>query len=61
MIPRNTNTFFTGRTNVLEKLANSLRPQSQMTKKRKVFVIFGYGGIGKSEVCLKFANEHRKE
>jgi len=25
-----------------------------------VFVLYGMGGVGKSEVCIKFAEEHRQ-
>lgn len=63
MIPRNTNTLFTGRAHILEKLSQRLEPQFcslPMSEQQKIFVIVGYGGMGKSEVCLKFANDHRQ-
>lgn len=62
MIPRNTNRLFTGRKDILEKLDHSLGPHcnsSHMDEQQKTFVIVGDGGIGKSEVCLKFANDLR--
>ena len=64
MVPRNTNTLFIGRNDILKKLNGSLGPQSnslQMSEHQKRFVIVGDGGIGKSEVCLKFANDHRQQ
>lgn len=62
MVPRNTNTLFTGRRDILEKLDRSLGPHcdsSHTGEQQKRFVIIGDGGIGKSEVCLKFVNDHR--
>lgn len=62
MVPRSTNRLFIGREDILEKLDCSLGPQSEslgMDEQQKRFVIIGDGGIGKSEVCLKFANSHR--
>lgn len=64
MVPRNTNTLFTGRQNILEKLNRNLGLQSnssQTSEQQKRFVIVGDGGIGKSEVCLKFANDYRQQ
>ena len=62
MVPRNTNRLFTGRKDILEKLDRSLGSHcnsSQIGEQQKRFVIVGDGGIGKSEVCLKFANDTR--
>ncbi len=64
IVPKITNTLFTGREDILEKLDRSIGPQSdplQMSQPQKRFVIIGDGGIGKSEICLKFANEHRQQ
>ncbi|KAF6223218.1 hypothetical protein HO133_000060 [Letharia lupina] len=63
MVPKKANKLFTGRTRILEKLGHSLAsqsPSSSVSEEQKIFVIVGYGGIGKSEVCLKFANDHRQ-
>ena len=63
IVPKITNTLFTGREDILEKLDRSIGPQSDLSQKnehQKRFVIIGDGGIGKSEVCLKFANDHRQ-
>ena len=64
MVPRNTNRLFTDRQDSLEKLDRSLGPQStssHMEEHQKRFIIIGDGGIGKSDVCLKFANDHRQQ
>ncbi|KFY44540.1 hypothetical protein V495_03407 [Pseudogymnoascus sp. VKM F-4514 (FW-929)] len=60
--PRNVNSSFTGRKELLEvmeaKLCTSIPSQ---THSRKCFVITGIGGEGKSEVCLQFATTHRQK
>ena len=64
MVPKSPNSLFTGRQNILEMLNRSLGSESdplQMDESQKRFVIVGDGGVGKSEVCLKFANDHRQE
>ncbi|CAF9922088.1 hypothetical protein IMSHALPRED_005331 [Imshaugia aleurites] len=57
MVPRNVNKIFTGRSEILEKLRLAFLSESEM---QKTFVIAGDGGIGKSEICLNFANKYRK-
>lgn len=61
MVPRQVNPHFTGRRHMLQRLRGSLCPEDDDVKNReqKRFVICGMGGSGKSEVCLKFANENR--
>ena len=64
MVPRNANTHFTGRKDILERLDRSLGPHSnslEIAEHQKRFVIYGDGGIGKSDLCLKFANDHRQQ
>ena len=64
MVPRNANTLFTGRKDILERLDRSLGPQSNsldVAEHQRRFVTSGYGGIGKSDVCLKFPNDHREQ
>lgn len=61
LMPRNVNTFFTGRTEILNRLQHELcpsRPHREVKQRR--FVLVGMGGSGKSEVCLKFAEENRE-
>lgn len=62
MVPRDASRLYTGRGELGERLAqvfsfDSSRPPTQ----QRVFVIIGVGGTGKSEVCLKFAENHREE
>ena len=64
MVPRNANPLFTGRKDILERLDRSLGPQSNsldVAEHQRRFVIYGDGGIGKSDVCLKFADDHRQQ
>ena len=57
-VPRRPNTLFTGGTEVLRLIKNAIQDGPQQDG---VFVITGLGGLGKSEVCLKIANEMRSE
>ena len=57
-VPRATNSLFTGRKKVLERVKNILRRD---VPDQKRFIITGLGGLGKSEICLKIANEMRQE
>ncbi len=58
MVPRNVNRHFTGRSEILERLRLAFFSESQV---QKTFVIAGDGGIGKSEICLKFAHMYREK
>ncbi len=64
MVSRRVNTVFTGREKEIEDLQKSLA-HSHSTKsyatESKIYVIYGLGGAGKSEVALKFAYENRIE
>lgn len=57
-VPRRPNTLFTGRTELLARIKDAMQGDSQ---RDGVFAITGLGGLGKSEVCLKIANEMRQE
>ena len=57
-VPRRPNTLFTGRTDDLRRIENAIQDGPQQDG---VFVITGLGGLGKSEICLKIANEMRSE
>ena len=57
-VPRRTNTLFCGRTKLLGRIKCAIQDDSQ---RDGVFVITGLGGLGKSEICLKIANEMRSE
>lgn len=64
MVSRRVNTVFTGREKEIKDLQQSLCPShstnSQATES-KIYVIYGLGGAGKSEVALKFAYDNRAE
>ena len=48
---------FVGCEEILQRLQDyfAARPSSQL--KRRTFVLFGVGGVGKTQICLKFAEE----
>jgi hypothetical protein len=51
-------TNFTGRRDYLAKLRDyfSLKPYEPLL--RKSFLLYGKGGIGKTQICLKFTEEN---
>ena len=53
----NSSAIFTGRKDALEKLKDHFAPADQYDKHRKLFLLFGMGGIGKTQICLKFVEE----
>ena len=54
----NPSTRFTGRTEVIAKLKKHfLTNPDDVVQKRKVFLLYGMGGIGKTQICLKFVEE----
>ncbi|RYP60832.1 hypothetical protein DL770_009910 [Monosporascus sp. CRB-9-2] len=59
LVPRSVNPMFTGRRDVVEKIKKAIIPSTYHGQKR--FVLTGLGGQGKSEVCLKVADELREK
>jgi hypothetical protein len=62
LVPRRSNALFTGQSELRAKLKDQLLPSaapSHEKEESKVFVLHGIGGVGKSEICIKFAEEHR--
>ncbi|EDR01945.1 uncharacterized protein LACBIDRAFT_332773 [Laccaria bicolor S238N-H82] len=54
----NPNNRFTGRTEVIAKLKRHFFTNTNDgAKKRKFFLLHGMGGIGKTQICLKFVDE----
>ncbi|KAF8156962.1 P-loop containing nucleoside triphosphate hydrolase protein, partial [Crassisporium funariophilum] len=51
----NSSTLFTGRKEVLQQLKVHFAPH--VDRKRRMFLLYGMGGIGKTQICLKFAEE----
>ncbi|TVY71301.1 Protein SERAC1, partial [Lachnellula suecica] len=62
IVPRSTNTLFTGRDKLLLRIQKAIHcdPTSPPDKQKR-FVITGMGGQGKSEICLKVASQMQKE
>ena len=55
----NSSTFFTGRENVLDKLRKIFvhtNSDSELMTRRSC-LLWGMGGIGKTQICLKFIEE----
>ncbi|KAF2464786.1 uncharacterized protein BDR25DRAFT_319046 [Lindgomyces ingoldianus] len=50
---------FVDRTSDMEELELALLPQRQHDR-RKVFVLYGLGGIGKTQLCVEFARKQRR-
>ena len=48
--------MFTGRSAYLQRL--KVHFLSNAMEKRKSFLLHGLGGIGKTQICLKFAEEN---
>ena len=49
---------FTGRTEVVAKLkSHFFTNTNDVVKKRKFFLLYGMGGIGKTQICLKFVED----
>ena len=53
----NASNRFTGRTEVITKLKRHFSNTNHSTQKRKFFLLHGMGGIGKTQICLKFVEE----
>ncbi|KIK60026.1 hypothetical protein GYMLUDRAFT_618238 [Collybiopsis luxurians FD-317 M1] len=53
--------FFTGRVHELMELANYFNLESSLTPlcERKIFVLYGMGGAGKTQTALKFIHMFR--
>ena len=54
--PSSTN--FTGRRDYLTKLRDFFSAESDGPLRRKSFLLYGMGGIGKTQICLKFTEEN---
>jgi Holliday junction resolvasome RuvABC ATP-dependent DNA helicase subunit len=48
---------FTGRTGVIAELKRHFSNADDSAQKRKFFLLHGMGGIGKTQICLKFVEE----
>ena len=48
---------FTGRTEVIAKLKRHFFNTNNSAQKRKFFLLYGMGGIGKTQICLRFIED----
>ena len=48
---------FTGRTEVIAELKRYFSDANDSAQKRKFFLLYGMGGIGKTQICMKFVEE----
>ena len=48
---------FTGRIEVITELKRHFFNTNESAKKRKFFLLYGMGGIGKTQICLKFVDD----
>jgi len=53
----NLSKWFTGRTEVIAELKRHFLNTNDSTQKRKFFMLYGIGGVGKTQICLKFIEE----
>jgi hypothetical protein len=56
MTPSSSN--FTGRREYLAKLRHYFSVEPGEPLRRKCFLLYGMGGIGKTQICLKFTEEN---
>ncbi|KAI1807579.1 TPR-like protein [Daldinia bambusicola] len=59
IVPRSASRIFTGRRDTIQKIRSAVTMSGSDAQKR--FVLTGIGGMGKSEVCLRAAQELREE
>jgi len=50
-------TNFTGCGDYLEKLRDHFGERTEQSQHRRHFLLYGMGGAGKTQICLKFAEE----
>lgn len=62
-VPKETTPIFVGRHDSLEDMHKSLFPGGHPSEMRgrKSFIVFGMGGSGKTELCCKFAGDHKDQ
>ena len=51
--------MFTGRKDILKRLAHNLDPSisSVALRKQRIFVLYGLGGTGKTQIMAKFVDD----
>jgi chloramphenicol 3-O-phosphotransferase len=53
-----TSPFFTGRQDILQRLESFFSVRDTAGKPRREFLLHGMGGVGKTEVAMKFSEIH---
>jgi Cdc6-like AAA superfamily ATPase len=53
----NSSALFTGREDVLKRLMDHFAPRGQGDRSKKSFLLYGMGGVGKTQICLKFVEK----
>jgi Holliday junction resolvasome RuvABC ATP-dependent DNA helicase subunit len=53
----NSSTRFTGHTKIIAELKDHFTSPSDGLWTRKYFLLYGMGGIGKTQICLRFIEE----
>ena len=54
----NSSLIFTGRKDILDKLGKIFAPRTDIRQmSRRSCLLWGLGGIGKTQICLKFTEE----
>jgi len=61
VIPHTTNSNFTGRNDIRRQLKETLiGDEYEVKRAQQRFVLYGLGGSGKTELCLKFAQDYKQ-
>jgi hypothetical protein len=60
LVPDALSSLFTGRAELGKLLKDCLFLPSQ-AKQHRIFVLYGLGGSGKTQLCLNFASVHRQK
>jgi Mrp family chromosome partitioning ATPase len=61
MIPQPVNSLFVGRNELISEICHALRHENPELNQRKIYVLTGDGGQGKSEICLQVASLMQNE
>jgi len=62
VVPHKANQHFTGRNEIRQRLCDNLITDRHIRAKvQQRFVLYGLGGSGKTQVSLKFAQDHREQ
>ena len=61
-VPHNVSGIFTGRDDIIRKICERCLPSDtgKRLTEQKRFVLYGLGGSGKTQACLKFAQDYRE-